>query len=99
VTYGDEDGEGARPHSPVAAQVVETLQWCIHLLVHQDEAGSALHLSQVHYSPLTFAVAESLHTLLEFQPASYWPPGSQDLVERVMSHRGLYDIPAPSTPN
>lgn len=94
MTYGETDDE-PRPHTPVAAQVVETLRWCIHLMVHQDEAGSALHLAQVHYSPLTFAVAESLHTLLEFQPVSYWPPGTQDLVDRVLSHRGLYDIPTP----
>jgi hypothetical protein len=91
--YGD-DGDGA-PHTLVQAQVVETLQWCMQLLVRQDEAGAALHLSQVHYSPLTFAVAESLHTLLEYQPASYWPPGTQQLVDVVLSHRGLYDSPPP----
>lgn len=93
--YEDNGDQAAKPGSPVQAEVVETLQWCMQLLAHQDEAGAALHTMHVRYSPLTFAVAEALHTVLEYQPLIYWPPGTQELVDKVLSHRGMHDSPQP----
>ena len=84
-------GEGQPAESLVGVQVIETLQWCLQVFVKQDEAMAALHLSATHYAPITFSVAEALHTIMEYQPPHYWPPGTQEMVDRVMSHLGMYD--------
>lgn len=70
----------------VGMQVAETLQWCLRTFAGNDQAAAAMGLVSVQYSPLTCSVAESLHTLMEYQPLSYWPEGSQALVEQVLGY-------------
>lgn len=87
MTYGETDGDSeAQRATLVHAQVVETLQWNLRLLFHQDQAGAALHTSIVQFSPLTFATAQALHTIMEYQPLEYWPDGAKEMVEQVLSH-------------
>jgi len=88
MTYGDD-----RPATMVSAQVTETLQWCLRVLVGQDQANAGKELVSVQYSPLTAAVAEALHTLMSYQPLSYWPPGTQETVEQVLSYAATFTSP------
>jgi hypothetical protein len=83
------------PHTMVTAQVLETLQWCLQFFVKRDESNGAVHLSITRYSPLTESVAEALHTLMEYQPLNYWPPGAREMVERVLSYQAVFDSPPP----
>jgi hypothetical protein len=69
----------------VSVEVMQTLQWCLRYFTRRDEADAATLLVVVHYSPLTHAVAESLHSLMEYQPAYYWPPGTEDKVAQVLA--------------
>jgi hypothetical protein len=69
----------------VGVQVIETLQWCLEFFVKRDEMNAAVHTTSARYSPLTFSVAETLHTFMEYQPPHHWPSGTQELVERVLS--------------
>jgi hypothetical protein len=80
----------AEEYTPTAATVVsvevmQTLQWCLRYFTRRDEADAATLLVVVHYSPLTHAVAESLHSLMAYQPEYYWPPGTEDKVHQVLS--------------
>jgi hypothetical protein len=69
----------------VGVEVVETLQWCLRFMTKLDEAEASKDLATISYSPLTHSVAQSLHTLLEYQPAHHWPPGTQDKVHQVLA--------------
>lgn len=90
------DGD-QQPETIVAAEVVETLQWCLRVHTRMDEAEAALSLHTVaEYSPLTHSIAEALHTLMEYQPLSLWPPGAQDKVAQVLA--SYVDSPHPHRP-
>lgn len=82
--------------SVVRTEVIETLQWCLRAFVKRDEANAAIHLSAVRYSPITCSVAESLHSLVEYQPLSYWPEGSRTLIDQVIQSM-LFNV-SPAVP-
>lgn len=93
------EGEGVpEPASIISAQVLETLQWCLRVFTRQDEAMAAVHLSAVHYSPVTVSVAQALHSLMQYQALYFWPPGTQEMVTDVLSFAALFDSPGPPPP-
>lgn len=84
----------APTYSVLSAEVVETLQWCLRMFVNEDEAHASTMLATPRYRPLTVSVAQSLHSLLEYQPLNAWPEGSQELVDHVIQSLMFRGSPA-----
>jgi hypothetical protein len=76
---------GTTTATVVSVEVMQTLQWCLRHFTQRDESDAAADLVLVRYRPLTHSVAEALHSLMEYQPVYYWPPGSQDKVHQVLA--------------
>lgn len=84
-----------RSESILDAEVVATLQWCLHVFANQDRATAAAFLSTPRFSPITVAVAQTLDTVRGYMPLMNWPEGSEELLALVLSQLGMDDSPSP----
>ena len=67
----------------------DLLYQCLRHFVHLDESNAAIHCAPVRYSPITFRLAEELHSTLS-DPDADWVD-LDNTVAIVMSHVGQYE--------
>ena len=65
------------------------LYQCLRHFVHLDESNAAIHCAPVRYSPITFRLAEQLHSTL-IDPDNDWLD-LDNTIAIVMSHVGQYE--------
>lgn len=61
--------------------------WAFHHHYHADEANSAVHGSDVRYSPITFRLAEGLQAIEQALPLRFM---SHEALQKVLDHKGRY---------
>jgi hypothetical protein len=64
-------------------KVVDAMRWATLHFLNADLANAAIHMAEVRYSPITFALAEALETL---SPSD----AEMEEIAHVLSHRGNY---------
>lgn len=68
------------------------LGWCLRHFKSADEANAAVHCAPVKYSPITFAVAQCVHDLIESEVVPSFDFEAADMAGVVLSHRDLYEL-------